>query len=187
MPTRTARSWGGALADHEAAVAEMRAVVSGIPADRWHVAVSEGKWSPAEEVLHVTIGYEFARANIGGGPGMRLRVSALRAALLRWFLLPRILRTGRFPREVRAPREVRPPSEEASGLDAGTLMARLTRAAESAAAELAAAAARAPSVRMAHAYFGPLRPLVALRLLAAHTRHHARRLARARGVRGAAP
>ena len=179
-PTRTrrARAWARAVADHDAALAEMRLAVERLPPERWGTPVAEGKWSPAEEALHVTIAYEFACANVAGGAGMRPRVSAIRAALLRWFLLPRILRTGRFPRDVRAPREVRPAGEEAHALAPAALLVRLERAAGSAAASLAAAASRAPSVRMDHAYFGPLRPLPALRMLAAHTRHHARRLGR---------
>ena len=42
--------------------------------------------------------------------------------------------------------------------------------------------AQRPAPRVAHAYFGALTPHAALRLLSAHTRHHARALALPRAV-----
>jgi hypothetical protein len=183
MPSE--RGWAAGLADHEVAVAEFRAQVAQVPPERWQAPAAEGKWSPAEEALHVALAYELALANLAGGVGMRLRVSPLRARLLRWFLLPQLLRTGKFPREVPAPREIRPSSDEAHTLTAPALLARLERAAQGAAEALHAAQGRRPPVRMVHAYFGALRPLTALRLLSAHTRHHARRLARRGAPAGA--
>lgn len=175
MPNESA--WRNAVATHQAAIAAFRAQVTRVPAEQWHVSVAEGKWSPAEEALHVVMAYELACANVAGGAAMRLRVSPLRATFLRWFLLPWLLRTGKFPRGVAAPREVRPASDVASTLTPPALLQRLEHAAAAAAAALRATEGRTPPLRFNHAYFGPLRPLIGLRLLSAHTRHHARRLA----------
>ena len=174
-------AWGSALAAHRAATAEFSAQVTRVPPERWHASAGEGKWSPAEEALHVAMAYEAVLGNLAGGTGMRLRVSPLRATLLRRVVLPWILRTGTFPRKVPAPREIRPSEAEAHALTAAALLQRLDHAANAAEIALQAADNRAPSVRLVHAYFGALRPLPALRLLSAHTRHHARRLAQQGG------
>ena len=91
-------------------------------------------------------------------------------------LLPAVLATHRFPRGARAPREVVPNLDEASLLPPHAAIRRLSDSAEQAAEGLRLAAARRPVPRVTHAYFGPLAPLATLRLLTAHTVHHARDL-----------
>jgi hypothetical protein len=93
-------------------------------------------------------------------------------------ILPAVLATHRFPRGARSPREVVPGAAEASMLLPDAAARRLRDAAEQAAEELRHAAARRPVPRLTHAYFGPLAPLATLRLLTAHTVHHARDLTR---------
>jgi hypothetical protein len=78
---------------------------------------------------------------------------------------------------------VRPDAEEAERATAAQAVARLRQSADAAAAALHLAARDRPAPRITHAYFGALRPLAALRLLSAHTRHHARGLARLGHVR----
>jgi hypothetical protein len=174
---RGERAWAAALAEHAAAVDELARQLGRVAPARWHEPVREHAWSPAEEALHVTLAYELARPAVQGSAGMRPRVSPARARLLRWLLLPALLRTGVFPRRVPAPREIRPDRAEAGALSAAALQARLRAAASDAAGALHDAGTRSPRIRVPHAYFGPLAPLVTLRLLSAHTRHHARRFA----------
>jgi hypothetical protein len=162
--------------EHDAAVRELVATCERIPLDRWHQAPTPGKWSPSDVVLHLCRAYELGRDAANGGPGMRLLVTPSRAWALRTILLPVILLTDRFPRGVRAPREVVPDASERPVPEAA--MARLERAAQEAAVALRRAADGRPVPRMMHAYFGPLTPRAALRVLSAHTRHHARALAR---------
>ena len=173
----SARRWAAAVAEHETSVAAFRAAVRGIPAAGW-TAAAAGKWSPAEEALHVVATYELGTTIAAGDVVMRPRVPRAVAALSRWLLLPWLLRTGGFPRGADAPREVRPDRAVAHALDAAALLARLDRVADAAMRALRAADARRPRPRIVHAYFGPLPPLGALRLVSAHTRHHARALAR---------
>lgn len=151
-------------------VARLRAV----PATRWHEPAAEGKWSAAEEALHIVLAYEIGLAGSAGGPGMQMRVSPGWARLSRLLVLPVILRTSWFPRGATAPREVRPPAAEARGLTREQLEARLRLVAGNAANGLRAADVRETVPRFVHAYFGPVSPLTALRLLSAHTRHHTR-------------
>jgi hypothetical protein len=108
---------------------------------------------------------------------MRLLVSPSRAWALRTLLLPVILLTGRFPRGVRAPVEVVPDARSERSLP-DVEIARLQRVSGEAAVVLRRVADARPVPRPMHAYFGPLTPLTALRVLSAHTRHHARALAR---------
>lgn len=171
------RSWARAIGEHDAAVAEFLAVVSTVPSDRWNVAPAPGKWSPAEEVLHVVLSYEVALRGVRTGAGMRSRVSPARALALRWLVLPVMLESSWFP-HARAPVEVRPPGDTVPSAPDRTfdsLRMRLAQVASEVRAELPAAP---PAMRFDHAYFGKLAPRVAMRMLAAHTRHHARALAR---------
>lgn len=111
---------------------------------------------------------------------MRLRTPWVVAWFARSILLPRLLAAQRFPRGARAPSEVVPDPLEASNLTQEAAITRLQRVASEAVITLRDAALHQPNVRITHAYFGPLKPYDALRLLSAHTRHHAAGMARRR-------
>jgi hypothetical protein len=172
------RGWRAALDEHDVAVRELMATCERIPVGRWHQSPAPGKWSPSDVVRHICRAYEVGRDAADGGPGMRLLVSPTRAWALRTLLLPVVLRTQRFPRGVRAPREVVPPDETSARSAPDESLARLERVAQEAVVALRRAAAGRPVTRLMHAYFGPLAPRTALMVLSAHTRHHARALAR---------
>ena len=172
--SRRARAWTAALHEHEQVVAEYMTKLRSVPAERWHDPAADGKWSPAEEALHLVLAYEIGISGSTGGSGMRMMASPARAWLLRTLVLPVVLRTRSFPRGAVAPREVRPSSLDARGLTQRALEARLLQVASSAAQALRAADDRTPAPRLVHAYFGPLTPFTTLRILSAHTRHHAR-------------
>jgi hypothetical protein len=103
---------------------------------------------------------------------MRRRTPAPVAWFARTVLLPRLLALKSFPRGARAPDEVVPDPHLAASLDQAAMRTRLQQAAAEASDALREAARSRPGVRITHAYFGPMRPLLALRLLSAHTRHH---------------
>ena len=170
------------MAEHERVVAAFGNAVRRVPAARWTVPVAAGKWSPAEEALHVVRSYELAVGVDAGDVVMQRRVAPALASLSRWLLLPLLLRSGRFPHGAAAPVEVWPDADDARRLDRDALVARLGRAADEAARALRAADAVRPRRRIVHAYFGSLSPLLALRLVSAHARHHARAFARREGA-----
>ncbi|MEO6529088.1 MAG: DinB family protein [Gemmatimonadaceae bacterium] len=176
---RETRRWAAAIAEHQMSVDAFVATCERVPADLWHVRPAPGKWTPASVVLHVCEAYQLGRDAAAGGAGMRLRVTPLRAWGLRTFLFPLLLLSRRFPRGVPAPAEVRPDEVASEQLSLTDGIARLRHAAREASSALRGASDARPLPRMAHAYFGPLRPRAALRLLSAHTSHHARGLARA--------
>jgi hypothetical protein len=175
------RSWAAALEEHESALREFLTVCERIPADRWYEPPAPEKWSPADVVIHVCQAYELGRDSAAGGPGMRLRVSEKRAWVLRTLVFPVVLYTKRLPRGVRAPKEMMPDPATARRLVPSAATTRLKRVAQQAVTALRRAEDAHPIPRMTHAYFGALAPLAALRLLSAHTVHHARGLARLTG------
>ena len=179
---REERRWAAALAEHVEALRAFVAACERMPPDRWHQATAPGKWSPSEVVLHVTRAYDLARDAAGGRPGMRLRVTPLRAWALRTFLLPLLLQWKRLPAGVPAPREVVPDATASGQLGPRGALEALLGTAQQAAASLRRSADQRPVPRLTHAYFGPLAPCVALRMLTTHTWHHARALARLNSV-----
>jgi hypothetical protein len=168
--------WSAALREHETAVREFLAACGRIAPDGWQHAPAPSKWTAAAVVLHVCRAYELGRDAAAGSPGMRLKVSPMAALVSRMLILPVVLATHRFPRGARSPREVVPDAAEAKLLLPDVAARRLQDAAEEAAEGLRRAARRRPVSRLTHAYFGPLAPLATLRLLSAHTVHHARDL-----------
>jgi hypothetical protein len=173
---RSEARWNIAVAKHDAAVREFIAACESCPQQDWHRA-PDGKWSAAAVALHVCNTYELGRDAMGSGKGMRLIVSPRYAWALRTFVLPWIIATTRFPR-ARAPREVVPGENETKRLTLDAARTRLMGAAREACETMRRAGAAGSAPRMNHAYFGPLSPYSALRLLTAHTRHHARSLSR---------
>ena len=75
-------------------------------------------------------------------------------------------------------KQVAPSENETRLLTRDAARTRLLRAAKEAADAFRTAGTNAATPRMTHAYFGPLSTYTALRLLTAHTPHHARALAR---------
>lgn len=170
------------MAEHDRILDAFLREVRAVDAAAWDLERAPGKWSPAALVLHVCLAYEFGRDAASGRASMRLRVTAPVAWLSRTVFLPASLALGRFPRGARAPVEVRPDLDQARRLSMGAGLERLTRAGAEAASALRRAAIERPQLRVVHAYFGPVTPLTALRVLSAHTRHHTPGLRDARPI-----
>jgi hypothetical protein len=173
----TSTRWQSAERGHAEAVAALLVAASLVPDHKWTQPLGTGRWSPAQVLLHIEQSYRLGDAALRGGDGMRLRTAPLAAWLGRTLMLPLMTLTGRFPRNAPAPREVVPDAALAHAVPRVELTVRVQAAATQALATLraAVAAGSAPSVR--HAYFGDLTPYQTLRLLNAHTRHHAALLA----------
>ena len=160
------------LALHEKALAEFLASAEALRSDDWSHATHPGKWSPAEIVEHVRLSFVTLRESVQGGPEMHAVLTGWKAAIARWFVMPKILRTGRFPKGARAPREVRPKNPSASR-EEGVAGVR------AAARELEAALRSDPDLgshRVVHPYFGSIPLTTSVHLLAQHIRHHRNQL-----------
>lgn len=175
------RRWAAAADEHARAVEAFVDAMGRVPESTWHAPRAVGKWSPAALALHVCQAYEFGRDAVMTGAAMRLAVPAPMAWISRVVVLPILLARDRFPSGADAPAEVVPDLREAGQLARDALAARLQGAASAALDGLQRAARERPGLRVTHAYFGAMPPLQTLRLLSAHTRHHARGLAAAPG------
>ena len=166
-------AWAAARAEHDEVVADFLATIDRFSEARWLRAPRPNKWSAATVTDHVAVTYAYGRNAATTGVGMRLLVPRPLAWTARTFILPHILRSKRFPRGAEAPVEVRPVLTNSSELSQERAKEELTaRAAETLTAFDGALRDR-PSLTITHAYFGPLSLLQTLRMLNAHTRHHA--------------
>ena len=175
------RRWAAAINEHDEVLADFTAHLQRVQPHHWWLSTKAGKWSPAEEALHVVIAYELGSGAVAmpsGLGGMRLLVSPVRAWLSRQLLLPLMLMTKQFPRGAKAPAEVVPSLPEAANLSAAAMSERLAGSARLTVVALQRSDTSEGSRRFVHAYFGPLDSLTTLRLLSAHTRHHTRHFAR---------
>ncbi len=173
----TSSRWQAAERGHAEAVAALLVAASLVPDHKWTLPLGPGRWSPAQMLLHIEQSYRLGEAALRGGPGMRLRTSPLVAWIGRRVLLPLLTLTRRFPRNAPAPRELVPDAAEAHAIPREALTVRVQTAATETLATLRDTVARGVHARVTHAYFGALTPYEALRLLNAHTRHHAKLLA----------
>jgi hypothetical protein len=155
-------------------VNEFANAVGKLSSPAWIQPPIAGKWSPALLTEHVRLAIEVLANEARGGPPVPIRVSSWQALSFRLFLLPGLLRSGKFPPNVRAPREFRPadapqlPADAIEGLRRAT--SNLDRA-------LSPQENAVPS-HLTHPYFGRLKVLDTVRLLELHARHHMRQLPR---------
>lgn len=175
MRSRSA-SWINAERQHAEAVADFLVAASLVPDEKWAVSLGPKRWSPAQMLLHVEQSYLLCADALRGGLGMQPRRSALASWLGRRVMLPLMGLTGRFPKNVPAPRELRPDPDLAHSPRRETLTMRVQTAASDALTQLREAVDNTSQVRVSHAYLGALDAYQTLRLLNAHTRHHAKLL-----------
>jgi hypothetical protein len=181
MPGQTA--WLEALRLHESAAAGLARSAEAIPPQAWAAPMAEGKWSPAQITEHLILAYEVLLRELEGGPGMQLRTRGWQRLLLRFTLVPRILRGDTFPTGARAPRETRP--GEVVGEQADQI-ARFRADAERFHAAVQEARASNPRQQLTHAYFGASSLEESVLLCARHIQHHHKQLPASPGDAGGA-
>jgi DinB family protein len=162
-------TWEEIAALHDSAANDLAAAAVRVPADRWLAARAEGKWSPAEVVEHLNLVYDVLLRELDGGAGMQLRTKWWQRVMLRFTILPKILRGDGFPVGARAPKETRP---VLSTTDQRELIARFRERAS----RFAAVTAAGRSKRITHAYFGAAKVPESVLLVARHIEHHTKQL-----------
>jgi hypothetical protein len=157
------------IADNRAAVEEFVGTARRLNPITWAAPRAEGAWSPAQIAEHLAIIYEYNRTVVkgtaaAGAPGF-LR------PLLRWFIVDRTLKAGRFTRKGKAPAIFRPATEVAPGPVAADVLTRLMTAVTGLEGDIRSGH---PAARhtVAHPFFGTLQTTDWMRLQAIHTRHH---------------
>lgn len=166
-------AWHAARDEHHEVVAEFVATIDRFDEAQWQRAPRPNKWSAATLADHVAVTYAYGRNAATTGIGMRLLVPRPLAWAARTFILPRMLDSKRFPRGADAPPEVRPEIANSVALSRQRAKEELQAHAAAALAAFDRAMTERPTMTVTHAYFGPLPLLQTLRMLNAHTRHHA--------------
>jgi hypothetical protein len=157
------------VADHRVAVTELFERANAVAESRWDVPRAAGKWTPGQEVKHVSLAYEAFTRDLRDGVTMRLIGTPWKRVIWRAIGLTSILHFERIP-SARAPREARPTEE--SGTRSELLPELRARIADFEHAYVDAWHER-PRRRVTHPYFGTLSLRQAMRMIAVHTRHHA--------------
>ena len=170
-------SWSNAVALHESAIAGYTKAALEMADEDWSNGENAG-WAPAHVTEHLTLVYEVLLKELRGGPGMEVRTNVVTQRLLRWILVPRMLRGAGFPR-ARAPRETRPVLS--AGKDRTIALQTLRQLADSFQETIQVLFEKNPKMRLTHAYFGSSTLEQSLLLCARHIEHHARGLNRGNG------
>lgn len=158
------------LEDHAAAVDNFFHRAAQITSGRWNTPRADGKWTPAQEVKHVILGYEAFIRDLEGGEGMRLVGTPLKRMFWRLIGLPIVIWGKRLPRGARAPRESRPAEGEH---DQQTLLNEFRDRTTRFDQVFREIWQRHPKKLVSHPYFGALDLVDAMKTCTVHTRHHA--------------
>ncbi|MQA91588.1 MAG: hypothetical protein GEU90_15425 [Gemmatimonas sp.] len=138
------------------------------PAD-WITPRTQGKWTPAQEAMHLVLTYQAYLAELREGPAVTPETFAARLPGFRTEILPRILAGGWFPSGGVSPRTAQPDDARRDKADVLEELAACVRGFDQAVLE---AAARDRHRFVRHPYFGTLRLDELVVVLAEHTNHH---------------
>jgi len=160
--------WVDVLELHGRASSAFAETAAAIPPESW-LEAKEGKWAPAQVTKHLSLAYEILLSELGGGAGMSIRTTFWQRALLRWTLVPRLLRGKPFPKGARAPKETRP--EEITEGKADAIM-QFQSLAKLFADAVQKAYSKDSGARLTHAYFGRSGLVNSVQFCARHIEHH---------------
>lgn len=162
------------LDDNRAAVAELVAAARAIDEREWHRPIAEEKWSASQQVDHVARAYGAAVLDLREGKPMRMIGTARQRRWWRLAGLSMVRLLGRLPRGAPAPREIRPEViGDRTTIEQLTELDERVREFEQAIRDCESTKERGG---FTHPYFGVLSLRDGVRLLAVHTKHHARAL-----------
>jgi hypothetical protein len=162
-------NWADVAALHDRAAAQFAADADSVDGAKWLAPRAEGKWSPAEVVEHLNRTYDVLLRELAGYGGMAIRTKWWQRILLRFTIVPKILRGDGFPSGARAPRETRP---ELTTTDQRALVDAFRDRARRFSEETA----RARGGKLTHAYFGRASVARSVLLCARHIEHHTKQL-----------
>ena len=160
---------GALLDDHGTATAEFFHRAAQVTSARWDTPRADGKWTPAQEVKHVTMAYEAFLRELAGGEPMRLVGTPFKRMIWRAIGLTSVLWRKKLPRGARAPREIRPPE---GSHDQVALLAQFRDVTVKFEAAFGETWRSRPATVVHHPYFGALDLADAIRMITVHTRHH---------------
>ncbi len=172
MSAERDEQWQEATRQHLATARAFVDAASKLNPDSWVRPVGAGKWSPAEITEHLKLVYEESLRELRGGTGIKIRSGWLLQRFLRLTILPRILKTGKFPKGAKSPHEMRPTTVIE---DQPKALAQFSSLAGEFQSELVKRKGLL-GTRLTHHVFGYLNALEGLRLVTMHIVHHQRQL-----------
>ncbi len=165
-------AWDKIKNQHSQALQAFVDKASALSTEAWDKPIAEGKWSPAQITQHLILAYEIFTTELLGGPSIKVRTKGLKRLLIRYFIVPRMLRTGKIPEGVPAPRESRPEKELLPQVETLLKLKRLGDEVES----LLKHRLEQKDFGITHPYAGKLSPLMGLQFCAVHVAHHGEQL-----------
>jgi uncharacterized damage-inducible protein DinB len=166
-----------ALARNRAAVERFVGRAQAVAPQTWNVPRAAGKWSPAQEAVHLALTYQAYVAELRAGPSVTPETFPARNPELRTSVLPRIVAGDWFPSGVVAPSPARPGEGPRDQREVVDQLVERARAFEEAVVE---ARTRDPARCVRHPYLGALQLAELLAVIAEHAKHHSRNLPDAR-------
>ena len=173
MKILTDMNWTEVIELHGKARASFADAASWIPPEEWIHETEPDKWTPAHVLTHLKLVYEVLLDELNGGPGMKIRTSFWQQQLLRFTMVPRLLRGEPFPKGARAPRETRPANVNPNQAEAIESFRKLAATFEE---EMQKAHQKNPRTKLTHAYFGRSNLFYSVHFCARHVAHHAKML-----------
>ena len=167
------RTLGDARIRHAEAVTAFGKRAEEVTEHDWMRAPADGKWSPAQITVHLTLSFEAFDTDLRGGPPMKMRLNGFKRVLARLLYMQRILWNGRFPSGAPSPRETRPPAELPPRPEC---LRRFHEAAAQLEKTIGKVNAERPNVRVTHPYFGKVGLTDAVKISARHIEHHMKQL-----------
>lgn len=165
----------------QAAKAFARAAAT-MPEEKWSRPLGEGRWTPGEVCKHLNLAYEVLIDELDGGPGMTILPAWWQRILIRFTMLPRLLKGAPFPK-VRAPREIRPsgpgaPETPGDGYDVPRAEAIQTFQDLADRFDMGVRKSHRdnPKTQISHAYFGRCSLDKGVVLCARHIQHHGKQI-----------
>jgi|GEM_PF-565415 len=177
---KVAPALDAALTLNRQAADDFARAAEALPDEAWSTPLDEGRWTPAEVCKHLNLAYEVLIDELEGGPGMKILPALWQRTLLRFTLLPRLLRGAPFP-QVRAPRKIRPsgpgapelPGADVPRTEALTEFRSLADRFDEGVRKTHGKNAKA---KLSHAYFGRCSLDKGVVLCARHVQHHGKQL-----------
>ena len=160
------------IQEHREALRRFLASAESLAAEAWNAQPRPEQWTPAQIAEHLRLSYHVVRSELSGQTGFRVRSSRWQQLLFRLLYLPRILKSGRFPKGVPAVREIRP---ENGPFDRKELLDALRTEGEQLIA-LIQAIPFGQGASITHPFLGKLGLLDGVRLATQHIRHHQKQL-----------
>jgi hypothetical protein len=160
---------GDVIDKHKEVVEEFIKKAMNVPNERWNIPRAKGKWSPSQEVKHLTLTYRSYIIELHRGPDVTPETFPAQREVYRVKLLPRVLKGNWFPTGAQSPDSVKPDN---SVYEKNQQFAELRKRVTEFESQIMKVAESNPTRQIRHPFFGALGLSECIIVLSEHTRHH---------------